>query len=843
MKLTRSKDIVIQEQPGAVNAAFGVEERIYIHDNWQFRDITESRWMTARVPGCNFTDLLNNEVIEDPFYGDNEAQLQWIETKDWEYKCSFEIERAFLESPVIELIFEGLDTYCSVYLNGELILEAENMFLQHTIDCKEQLVAGKNELLLYFTSPIKKVRPEFIQNGIVYPAENDKTDEKLSVFTRKAPYQFGWDWGPRFVTSGIFKDVYLQSSGDIQIKDVHLNQHWIAQDHVKLICNLEVNSQINTKALVTFACDAFANNYTREVVLNVGANSLSFAFEVSNPRKWWPNGLGEAFLYDLNIGLSKDNQEIDFRLEKVGFRKIELVTENDEHGESFYVKVNDYPVFMKGANYIPSDSFLANMTNERYEQVIQNALEANMNMLRIWGGGFYEHDYFYELADQHGILIWQDFMFSCSLYPGSEHFVNNIRQELTQVIKRLRNHPSLALWCGNNEVEMGMKLWDWPKKFGYSPTQQEQLHEDYQKIFQELIPSLVAELDGGRYHLISSPNGFSDTEVDYTKGDSHYWGVWHGEEDFQNYKKHIPRFMSEFGFQSFPSFNSIKQYIPTDQYRIDSDSMLQHQKNPGGNDRIARVANNYFREPKDFQSLVYLSQLLQAQGLKVAFESHRAAKPFCMGSLYWQLNDCWPVTSWSGIDYYGKWKALHYQAGKSFAQIVPVVREEGDKFVFQVINDCIEDKLVSLLITCFNTAGDQVSEETIDIDLTSNQNSSIIERRGNLYDNVVYWHMEVVENEEIAGQNYYMNKSARDLTLQAPVFDYEINKEDNRINLKLESQNFVRSLFIDFEGSRGNFSNNFIDLLPGRPVTITYELAKDEAMGELSFMSVYDTYN
>ena len=395
---------------------------------------------------------------------------------------------------------------------------------------------------------------------------------------------------------------------------------------------------------------------------------------------------------NLRVLLKQGDITLDVDHRKVGVRTIEVINETDKDGVSFYFKVNGHPVFMKGANYIPDDAFPHRVDHGRLQQTFKNAVNANMNMLRVWGGGIYQDDSFYDLADENGILIWQDFMFACTLYPGDDAFLLNVENEARANIKRLRNHPCIAMWCGNNEVEMAISDWQWPEKFDYSTSLQAQLQKDYDRLFRQLLPELVNELDPQRFYLSSSPMGFWEHEEQDGHGNHHFWGVWHGEQPFSEYQKRIPRFMSEFGFQSFPLIQSMNKYVPEQEQKLDSAVMTVHQKHPRGNGLIRKYMLDEYREPKDFASLLYLSQVQQARGLKLAFDAHRRSKPYCMGTLYWQFNDCWPVASWSGIDYYGRWKALHYQAKASFKPVIPLIEELTNELNIYVLNDTLEDK-------------------------------------------------------------------------------------------------------------------------------------------------------
>ncbi|TRX53367.1 glycoside hydrolase family 2 protein [Fulvivirga sp. M361] len=818
--------------------------KVLLHEGWHFRQEGSEEWLEAQVPGCNFIDLLSNRKINDPFFGDNEAHLQWIEEKNWEYKCVFKLEEDFPDSTEIELVFEGLDTYSEVFLNGHKVVESNNMFIEYRTLCKEHLRRGDNELFIKFRSPILETQGLQKRLGTVYPAENDKSDHKLSVFTRKAPYHYGWDWGPKFVTSGIWKSVYLQPVNKAKISNVHITQAWQSDTQVKLSFELEIFAfeQINGELFID--SDQVSKKVSLERTFEAGMNRVSLSLTLSNPERWWPNGLGKAYLYNFAIRLMIDNSLISKAHQRIGLRTIEVINEPDNYGESFYIKVNGHPVFMKGANYIPSDSFLPNVSKRKYDQLFDDIKQSNMNMIRVWGGGIYEDDYFYELADEYGILIWQDFMFACTLYPGTDEFIDNVKNEATNTIKRLRNHACLALWCGNNEIEMGIEFWEWKDKFGYSDKQYEGLKADYQFLFHTVLPQLVTTLDTNRFYFSSSPIGFWEIASDDRKGDNHYWGVWHGEEDFDSYKKRVPRFMSEYGFQSFPLQQSVNKFIAKEDQRIDSAAMKMHQKHPRGNRIINETILKYYKAPQNFESFLYLSQLVQAEGLKIAFEAHRNAKPFCMGSLYWQLNDCWPVASWSGMDYYGKWKALHYQVKRSFSTFLVTGEMENERASFFVISDSLTEQAALLKLVWKGINGQTISEKQLELNIAPNVSElTLNEDVGTLSSEPFCCVMTLEVGGEQVSRNILYTKKIGDVELPKPDISCKLWETDGVVSLKLMSSTFVKNLYVEIDGIEGNFSDNFFDLIPYENTTIQYKLRKGDKLGELSFLSVYDTYN
>ena len=639
-------------------------DEIDLSGPWQFQKQGDSLWFPAIVPGTVQTDLFSNQLIKDPYYSDNELKNKWVENENWVYRKIVEVDKS-KQNQNAELVFEGLDTYAIVFLNDRKILAAENMFRTYNVDIDSFLIEGENELKIVFESPVQKAIPIYDALPYRLPADNDRNDKQTSVFTRKAPYQYGWDWGPRYVTMGIWRPVYLLFWKGFKVEENRLHQ-------IKLTDTLAMvgwSAKVFSEAEILLSCSI---NLGKEELINrkfkliKGVNLLADTFPIYQPKRWWPNGYGDPVLYNFSIELGSRNHQ--FKEEKkIGFRTLELITEADSLGESFYFKVNEIPVYAKGANYIPQDNFLPNVDSSRYAQIIKSTKEANMNMLRVWGGGIYENDIFYDLCDENGILVWQDFMFACSLYPGDSAFLQNVEQEARDNIKRLRDHPSLALWCGNNEINELWFNWGYQKKLGYSKEDSLKIWNDYQNLFTDLLPGLVKELNPEIQYWESSPKiGWGHAES-LTEGDSHYWGVWWGKEPFEVYEAKVPRFASEFGFQSFPQMSTLYSFADSSQMYLESDAMQAHQKSSIGNQTIVEYMERDFPVPDDFEDFVYVSQLVQAYGLSKAIEAQRRAKPVCMGSLYWQLNDCWPGISWSGLDYFGNWKALHYEAQHDFA--------------------------------------------------------------------------------------------------------------------------------------------------------------------------------
>ncbi len=832
-----------------------------LNDQWQFRQVGWETWLPAQVPGTVHTDLFVNQKIGDPFYRTNERDQQWIDKVDWEYCTTFDLGEQLMKKENIRLIFDGLDTYADVYLNGTKILAADNMFRQWQVDCRPLLKRTGNNLNIYFHSPVKIDLPKLEALGYQLPAVNDQSengglgDKKISVFARKAGYHYGWDWGPRFVTSGIWRPVHLLGWDKARINDIQIIQKRVDQDRAELSAVLEIESTADRTAMVSIQLNERPDvRAQRSVRLAQGMNRVPLDFQIDRPQLWWCNGLGEPHLYHLTAQLRIGKSLCDERLLSFGVRTLQVIQQPDQWGKSFYFELNGVPVFAKGANYIPNDNFLPRVTDERYEQMVKAAGDANMNMLRVWGGGIYENDIFYDLCDQYGIMVWQDFMFACSMYPGDEAFLASVKAEAIDNVKRLRNHPCLALWCGNNEIDAAWSHdtpggWGWKERF--SEQLRTKLWNDYEAIFHQLLPKVIAEYDPKTFYWPSSPLADWNQRASYnsTSGDVHYWGVWHGREPFENFKTRIGRFMSEYGFQSFPEFKTIKSYaIPAD-WDINSEVMMAHQRSGIGNQRIKEYMDMYYRNPKDFASLLYVGQVLQAEGIRSAIEAHRRSMPFCMGSLYWQLNDCWPVASWSSIDYFGRWKALHYFVRKAYQEILIVPTIEHEKFQVWVVSDRLQPFDAQLMFEIVNFEGERLWDASRAITVPGNSSqlyfeTNVDELLKGMDRRRIVFRAALVDRERPMAENLYYFLPAKELDLPHPKIDMNVAEIAEGYRIQLSSDLLAKHVYLFLDEVDGFFSDNYFDLLPGQTVTIHFlcdqKIANFES--KLRIMTLRDSY-
>ena len=796
-----------------------ITETKSLNHNWSFKQTTDSSFLPSPHKNVHL-DLLFHEIIEDPFLSNNEEKLKWIEDKDWTYSTVFNLSKEELKRKKANLVFEGLDTYSDVYLNGELIFSTDNMFLEYAENVAD-LLKETNELEVKFKSTIKTAEPLYDAHKIRLPAGNDRNDKRTSVFTRKAPYQFGWDWGPRLVGAAIWKPVYIEFSDDLAIHAPSITQKTLNNKEAQLELDLQIDSDFDK----TIEIQVLKNQeliISENVILKEGKNSISKNINIENPKLWWPRGYGEAYLFDFSIQIKDGNSYWNEDL-KIGLRTIKLERKKDSIGESFQFVVNGEAIYMKGANYIPLDAFPSRVTEEDYQKTIQLTKEANMNMLRCWGGAYYEMDKFYELCDENGILVWQDFMFSCSLYPGDEKFLKNVEEEAKQHILRLKNHACLALWCGNNEMNELWHNWGYQTAFNYSEQDSIDTWHDYLKVFDELLPELVEQYDPNTDYLESSPVFGWGREESMTHGDSHYWGIWWGKLPFETYEEKVPRFSSEFGFQSLPHLNTILSFTDSSQLDLFSVDMKAHQKSSIGNQTILDYLPLYYPDPKDFTEMVYISQLLQAYGMDLAFRAQRFAKPYCMGTLYWQLNDCWPGLSWSSFDYYKQKKATHYIAQEDFATFLIQSEIKDNQLQTKIVSDSLVTVPAKLEVSVLSFTGDTIKSHSKDITIPANQvvNLDLAKlhiRQLEPHKSFIYSKIST-NNKTLAEHIDFFGKPKN---IKLPKGNLQI-KEIAPNQFEVSSSPSVFHYKVALSTSEfGNFEPNFFHLLPGENMKISF---------------------
>lgn len=817
-----------------------------LHDGWRFRRQGSAEFHAAQVPGCVHTDLRRNDLIPDPFWGSNELDLQWIEETDWEYSTAFDVPAELLAHENVELVADGLDTLATITLNGHEVARTENMFAGYRFAVREWLRAGGNELKISFANPMNYIRARLPIHQ--FAEWNDPVGGSSNI--RKEQCSFGWDWGPRFATCGIYKNIALHAWNTNRI--AHLS---VRQQHEAGRVTLTVQPQLaHDNSAARVRCRLSLNG--QAVAQAEGSETLELTVE--NPQLWWPNGLGAQPLYTLETELLDGDAVLDRHQQRVGLRTIILDRHADEWGESFQFVVNGVAVFAKGANWIPNHSFVTEVSRADYENVLSSAVEANMNMLRVWGGGIYEMDDFYDLCDELGLLVWQDFMFACSLYPGDEPFLALAQQEADYQVPRLANRACLALWCGNNEIEqMAGEIAATPER-----------KAAYETVFYDILRAAVAQHDGVTPYWPSSPHnpdGYAAGHNNERAGDCHFWDVWHARYPVKRYEEMNFRFCSEFGMQSYSSPAVAATFCPPEEMNVFGPAMENHQKNPAGNQIIFDYVSRLYRYPKDYASLAYLSQLNQAHCMKVGIEHFRRSMPRTMGALYWQLNDCWPVFSWSSLEFGGRWKALHYEARRFFAPALISAHVPGDEkagkgnYLVNTIHevniytvyDGIEPQNATVKWALFNTDDEMLDEGSKDVSLRPGESSkqqtldftAAIERHGRRR---LYLRLWLEANGAVLSQQTVFFTAPRFLDLRrAPVQHKVVSQQESAVEIEFSSPVFQHRVAFDIEGADYRASDNFFDLYPNVPHRVVVRVAPGsdgEIFNRLSTRSLVDSY-
>ncbi len=781
---------------------------ISLNGTWQLSELGKDESLLGKVPSSVQFDLLQLQKIPHPFKQTNEDSIQWISEKNWEYKKEFILSENQLKKEKHILQFKGIDTYSEIYLNGHQILKTNNAFRTWDVNVST-LLKEKNELRIILFSV------DSIEHQLAQQLEYT-LPESPRVFTRKPQFQYGWDWGPKIKTLGIWKDVNLISYDEARILDVYYQIETLDNKETQLKINFEIESLKNTDFEIIINNKEDNESFTKKIHLKKGINYYSTTISIRDAKFWWPQNVGTPYHYLFEFSLQKNKTIIDSKNKIVGLRTVELISQKDSIGQSFYFKINGQDIYMKGANYIPQNIFLSEVTKKDKEQLIQDVIDANMNMLRIWGGGIYEDEEFYNLCDKKGILIWQDFMFACAMYPGDQSFLDNVKKEAIDNVKRLRNHPSIALWCGNNEMSEGWHRWGWQD--GKTEEQKNEIWTNYQKVFNEILPQVVDSLHPSVSYWESSPKyGRGDKKYQF-EGDAHDWWVWHDGYPFEHFEEEVPRFMSEFGFQSFPSYEAIKYFTEKDSFDFSDPSFTTHQKHIRGFQLIDEYMKRDFpvaKKPKDY---IYMSQLVQAYGMSLGIEAHRRAKPYNMGTLYWQLNDCWPVISWSSIDGLGNWKALHYYVKRVFKNILISPYIENNFLHIKIINDN-PNTLQNDLKIYFKDFNGNIIKEYIekDIKIENKKNTSIfkIDLSTIKFDPKNTFAEIIFEDEKAI---HYFEKP-KNLSLPAKEINIKKEKTNEGFYITLNSKTLQKDVFLYTENHH-HFEDNFFDLLPNQNKTI-----------------------
>lgn len=814
---------------------------ISLNGTWQLRQQGSKKVYNAVVPGVVQVDLFQNNVIPDPFFGGNEQRLQWISDTGWVYEKYFELDKNFFAYRNIQLVCEGLDTYANVYINDSLVLTADNMFKTWYSYPKKHLRIGYNKIRVEFPS-ITKLNKAFYEN-LPYKLPGDERS-----VCRKAAYQFGWDWSPRMITTGIWRPIYIRYWRYVDVLGVNYIQKSLTDTLARMSASFVINSTLTDTAIFKLMLDSTVFFEGREL-LTKGVNAIRIDFDMTNPQRWWPNGMGAHTRYNLGYQVWFAERKEAEGHQKIGLRTVELVQDKDSIGKSFYLKVNDVPVFVRGANYVPMDNFPSRVIDSMYIALIKDVDASNINMLRVWGGGIYENDLFYDLCDDKGILIWQDFMFANQMFPEDEKFFKNVQDEVIQTIVRLRRHPAIVLWCGNNEIEEGWYNWGWVKDYGYSKTDSSKIYRNYRKIFKEFISYAVSRYDTLRPYVSSSPMHGWGRDESLKEGDLHYWGVWWGKEPFDIYNEKVGRFVSEYGFQGFPDYSTIEKFTPPYERKLGSNVMKAHQKHPVGYETIDEYMRRDFNVPSDFEMYGYVSQLLQADGLKTAVEAHRRAKPACMGTMYWQLNDSWPVISWSTRDYYGKKKASFYATSRVYRDFFVLPEMKGDTLKVYATFDEPEDQQANLWVVVADFNGKVLWQEEKPYNFSASRTEVVLDTnlagylsgvdKSRLF---IYAQIKNILGVRAANIRYFV--PPKEMKLEKAPIEIKAQKTSTGYLINLYTTKLAKGVFLNTP-VKGDFSDNYFDLMPfeEKQVQFLTDEKVDFFQDSIKLISLVDAYD
>lgn len=861
-----------------------------LHTGWHFRQGSSEIWHEAKVPGNVHLDLMRNRLLEDPFFRMNERSCQWVDKEDWMYETFITPGEEELKSTNQEIVFKGLDTYADVYLNSHQLVRADNMHREWRCNVKGILKAGENKLEVYFHSPIKRNVPKWDalpyqhNTGPDHSQTGGLFNKTISIFARTAGYEYGWDWGPRLVTFGIWRSVQLETWSDMRIANAWHIQNKVTKKQASLTSVIEV---VADDDVPNADIRVFANEKPlarRSVSLKRGLNKLSLDYTMNNPRLWWTNGLGESYLYNFKVDVGVEGNIADSTTDEIGIRSLKLHNDKDKYGHNLYFELNGQPLFAKGSNMIPNDNFLSRCNDSVYKRVVHDAKAVNMNIIRVWGGGIYEDDAFYKYCDRNGILVWQDFMFACSTYPADSLFLANVREEARYNLRRLRNHACLAVLVGNNECQDVWYGWGGKKKqldaMGYGDVVGKMQHD----LFYKVLPEAVSECTRGISYRPSSPWAFENTPSDGVNGDDHYWGVWHGGDPIEAYFDHHVRFESEYGFQAFPEYESVLKYAPyPEDHNIYSEVMMNHQKaGTYANHRIEEYMKRDYRVPTDFKRFLYVGMILQGDAVKNGMEAFRRDRPYCMGSIVWQLNDCWPVASWSSRDYYGRWKALHYFTRKAYDDILVSPRvmaagkrqsldsrqtaalpsennskmkelkgngEKRNVLEVKIVSDRLKPTRGTFAVRTLTLDGREVYKLGKPMTLPANTSIEALTLNvddivaGERPENVVFLLRFSTEGKSYDNIAYAVRQ--KDMAYSRPHIQTSITRKGDGYDVLLSTDLFARGVFLSIKGIDNFFSDNYFDMLPNtsRTIHVTTNKDIDTFRTELEITTLGDTYH
>ncbi len=816
----------------SVNLLMAQPERLSLNGPWQVAITGSEHWLPAAVPGCIQTDLLAAGKIPDPFFRDNEKQVAWVAQTNWTYRRTFSVPKRLLAKDRVLLRCEGLDTLATLRVNGQEVAKTDNMFRTWEFDVKRLLKAGENFIEIAFESPLPYMRQRNATRTLYeWSGPHEPTGR---AWLRKAPYSFGWDWGTVVIPIGIWRNIGLVAFDEARLADV-----LVLQDHsrkgtvtLKVEVSAEMMRDTTLKAAITVK---LGRKKIAATTLTLNNGKCRAELAINDPQLWWPAGMGKQPLYEVRVELlNAKGKRLDGTVKRIGLRTIELLPQDDTNSLRF--AVNDVPFFAKGANWIPADQFPNRVTPAKLRRYMEDAVAVNMNSVRFWGGGYYEEDELYDCCDELGLLVWSDFKFACSSYPAFDTaFMENVRQEVRDNVRRLRHHACIAAWCGNNEISLMTKP-EWSdKSMGKA---------DYDRLFSGLIADEVKALAPQANYVPGSP------EV----GDIHYWQVWHGGKPFEDYRT-LNGFMSEFGFQSFPEPATVYAYTSAaDRDSVFSPIMQWHQRSSGnGNQKMRDLMVRYFNEPKDFDSTLWLSQIVQAYGIKLGAEFWRQNMPKSMGCIYWQYNDCWPVASWSSVDYFGRWKALHYAARHFYAPLLVSGLENPTNNTMHVFvtSDQLQPARGTLTWEVTDAGGVSLLKESKPLDIPAQLSrrvgeldfSKLVAQHG--AGNLIVWLKLEVAGKTVS-QNMVTLAYPKALRLVNPQLKPDVKRFGNGFIVTLTVEHPALWTWLSLDGADARYSDNFVHVRPGVPVEIQVtpnrKLSKAEFIRALSVQSLLDTY-
>ncbi len=790
-----------------------------IINSWKM-DSGEYRGLDATAPCSMYSVLYEHGKIPHPYYGTNEKDLSALSRNNTTFYTEVELSDEILKREFIELTFMGLDTICDIFLNGKLLDSVQNMHRSYTYDIKDLVRNGKVALRLEFKSPLDY----FDKMEKIHHVYTDDNCARGAIHLRKALYMSGWDWAPTLPDMGIFRPVKIEGYDKDRLGEVEILQH-----HE----NGEVTLSLSAKTVKGSATKITAEIDGQKITMSDGLGKIT----IKNPTLWWANGYGKAHLYDIKFTLYDGNDILDTLERRIGLRTLYLSTEGDEIGSEFCFVLNGKKIFATGANYVPMDNILSWSSKERASELVDSCVFANFNCIRVWGGAFYPEDYFYDLCDEAGLIVWQDFMVACGNVWLREEFEREFTLEAIENIKRIRHHACIGLFCGNNEMEEAVLNWDNAKG-------DEQVIHDYLKLYEEILPTLCAQYAPMCSYIPSSPTsgGGFDFPQDNTRGDVHFWEVWHGNGGFEEYRKHKFRFCSEYGFESLPSMKTIERFCPENERFLESKTVAHHQKCLGGNEKILHHIKEQYNLPADLERIVYASQITQASAIKYGVEHFRRIRGYCMGSVYWQLNDSWPVASWSSLDYYGTPKALHYFARRFYAPQLVSIFIENDKLAINAVNESLAPFDGKITLRIMKNDFTELYKKELDVSLNPLSSHDVLEMELPALDvGEDYIFVTLTDkNGRVVSQNTELLTKPKHFKWKNPKIRVHAKECEGGVSLTLSAESLALNAQISFKDINPRLSDNFVTLSTEAPceIEVKTDLSPAELLGQLKILTV-----